>query len=29
MGNFRWTVIWEKEDGKWVIVHEHVSAPMG
>ena len=29
MGTFRWTVIWEKEDGKWVIVHEHVSAPMG
>jgi len=28
-GNFRWTVIWEKENGKWVIVHEHVSAPMG
>jgi ketosteroid isomerase-like protein len=29
MGNFRWTVIWEKEDGKWAIVHEHVSAPIG
>jgi len=29
MGNFRWTVIWEKENGKWLIVHEHVSAPLG
>ena len=28
MGNFRWTVIWENEDGKWVIVHEHVSQPI-
>jgi ketosteroid isomerase-like protein len=28
MGNFRWTVIWENEDGKWLIVHEHVSAPL-
>jgi ketosteroid isomerase-like protein len=28
MGNFRWTVIWENEDGKWLIVHEHVSVPM-
>ncbi|MFZ0959232.1 MAG: nuclear transport factor 2 family protein [Candidatus Sulfotelmatobacter sp.] len=28
MGNFRWTVIWENEDGKWVIVHEHVSEPV-
>jgi ketosteroid isomerase-like protein len=28
MGNFRWTVVWENEDGKWVIVHEHVSAPV-
>ena len=27
MGNFRWTVIFENEDGKWLIVHEHVSAP--
>jgi ketosteroid isomerase-like protein len=25
MGNFRWTVIWENVDGKWLIVHEHVS----
>jgi len=28
MGNFRWTVVFENEDGKWVIVHEHVSAPV-
>ncbi|HYM76691.1 MAG TPA: nuclear transport factor 2 family protein [Candidatus Dormibacteraeota bacterium] len=28
MGNFRWTVIFENEDGKWMIVHEHVSAPL-
>ena len=24
----RHTAIWEKRDGKWVIVHEHVSAPL-
>jgi ketosteroid isomerase-like protein len=24
---YRWTVIWEKKDGKWVIVHDHFSAP--
>ena len=28
MGTFRWTVIFESEDGKWLIVHEHVSAPI-
>ena len=28
MGAFRWTVIWGNEDGKWLIVHEHVSAPL-
>jgi ketosteroid isomerase-like protein len=28
MGNFRWTAILESEDGKWLIVHEHVSAPL-
>jgi ketosteroid isomerase-like protein len=28
MGNFRWTVIFENQDGKWTIVHEHVSAPL-
>lgn len=28
MGNFRWTVIWEYQDGKWLIVHEHISEPL-
>jgi ketosteroid isomerase-like protein len=28
MGTFRWTVIFENENGKWLIVHEHVSAPI-
>ena len=28
MGAFRWTVVWEKQDGKWLIVHEHVSEPL-
>ena len=28
MGNFRWTAVFEAEDGKWLTVHEHVSAPM-
>jgi ketosteroid isomerase-like protein len=28
MGNFRWTVIWENQNGKWLIIHEHVSEPM-
>jgi ketosteroid isomerase-like protein len=28
MGNFRWTVIFENQDGKWMIVHEHVSQPI-
>jgi ketosteroid isomerase-like protein len=28
MGNFRWTAIFENEDGKWLTVHEHVSAPL-
>jgi len=28
MGNFRWTAILENQDGKWLIVHEHVSAPI-
>ncbi len=28
MGTFRWTVIGANEDGKWLIVHEHVSAPL-
>jgi ketosteroid isomerase-like protein len=28
MGNFRWTVVFELQDGKWMTVHEHVSAPL-
>ena len=24
----RQTLIWEKRDGKWLIVHEHISAPL-
>jgi ketosteroid isomerase-like protein len=28
MGNFRWTVVFENQDGKWMIVHEHISAPL-
>jgi ketosteroid isomerase-like protein len=28
MGNFRWTVILENQDGKWLVVHEHVSEPI-
>jgi ketosteroid isomerase-like protein len=28
MGNFRWTAVFEKQDGKWLIVHEHVSEPL-
>jgi ketosteroid isomerase-like protein len=27
MGNFRWTAVFEKQQGKWLIVHEHVSVP--
>jgi ketosteroid isomerase-like protein len=29
MGAFRWTAVFEKHDGKWLIVHEHVSEPLG
>ncbi len=28
MGNFRWTVVFGNEEGKWLIVHEHISAPL-
>jgi ketosteroid isomerase-like protein len=27
LATFRWTVVFEKQDGKWLIVHEHVSVP--
>jgi len=26
--NFRWTVLWEKIENNWLIVHEHVSVPL-
>ncbi|HEY6303444.1 MAG TPA: nuclear transport factor 2 family protein [Terriglobales bacterium] len=28
MSTMRWTAVFEKQDGKWLIVHEHVSAPL-
>jgi ketosteroid isomerase-like protein len=28
MSNFRWTVIFANQDGKWLAIHEHVSAPL-
>jgi len=28
MATFRWTVVFEKQEGKWLIVHEHVSEPV-
>jgi ketosteroid isomerase-like protein len=28
MSTFRWTGVFENQDGKWTIVHEHVSAPL-
>lgn len=28
MGNFRWTSVFEDQNGKWIMVHEHVSAPL-
>ena len=28
MGQMRWTAVFDKQDGKWLIVHEHVSVPM-
>ena len=28
MSNFRWTGVFEDQGGKWMIVHEHVSAPL-
>jgi ketosteroid isomerase-like protein len=27
MATMRWTAVFEKVDGKWLIVHEHVSEP--
>jgi ketosteroid isomerase-like protein len=28
MSTFRWTMIFENQDGKWLIIHEHVSEPL-
>jgi ketosteroid isomerase-like protein len=28
MGDMRWTFVFEKQGGKWPIVHEHVSMPI-
>jgi len=28
MGNFRWTAIFENQDGQWRIVHDHTSSPI-
>jgi ketosteroid isomerase-like protein len=28
MGSFRWTFVFENTEGKWLAVHEHVSAPL-
>ena len=28
MGNMRWTYVFGKQDGKWVLIHEHVSMPL-
>jgi ketosteroid isomerase-like protein len=25
----RWTAIWQRRNGNWLIVHEHVSVPLG
>lgn len=27
LATFRWTVIFQRQQGKWLIVHEHVSMP--
>jgi len=27
LSTFRWTAVFEKQNGKWLIVHEHVSMP--
>jgi ketosteroid isomerase-like protein len=28
LGTFRWTVVFEQQGGKWLVVHEHISAPL-
>jgi ketosteroid isomerase-like protein len=29
MATFRWTAVFEKHEGKWLIAHEHVSEALG
>jgi ketosteroid isomerase-like protein len=28
MGTYRWTAVFENQGGKWLIVHDHFSAPL-
>jgi len=28
LATFRWTFVFGKQDGKWVLVHEHISEPL-
>jgi ketosteroid isomerase-like protein len=28
LSTMRWTVVFQKQEGKWLIVHEHVSEPL-
>ena len=28
MASIRWTFVFEKQDGKWLVVHEHISEPL-
>ena len=28
MATFRWTYVFQNQDGRWLIVHEHISAPL-
>jgi ketosteroid isomerase-like protein len=28
LASLRWTVIWEKQNGGWLIVHDHTSEPL-
>jgi len=28
MGTFRWTFVFEKQGGNWLLVHEHISEPL-
>ena len=28
LATLRWTIIWERRDGKWLTVHDHTSEPL-